>query len=317
MKLLITGGCGFIGSNFIRYILNKYPNYSIVNLDKLTYCGNPENINDVEDNPNYKFVNGNICDEQLVNELVKDVDIIVHFAAESHVDNSIKDPFIFTKTNMIGTHNLLEAARNNDIKKFIMISTDEVYGSINDGSFTESSPFKPNSPYSSTKAAADMLARSYYKTYDLPVIITRSSNNFGPYQFPEKVVPLFITNLIEDKKVPIYGDGLNVRDWLYVIDNCEGIDFVMHKGKIGEDYNIGGGNELTNIEITKLILKELDKDESSIEYVKDRAGHDRRYSLDCSKIHALGWKPRFDFQSALKETVKWYKDNQEWWKKLK
>lgn len=317
MKLLVTGGLGFIGSNFVRYILNKYPDYAITNLDKVTYCGNPDNLMDVENNPNYKFIRGDVCDEKTVANLMKDTDVVVHFAAESHVDNSIKDSFVFTRTNVLGTHVLLEAARKNKIKKFIMISTDEVYGSIIGGSFKETSPFKPNSPYSASKAAADLLARSYHITFKLPVIITRSSNNFGPYQYPEKLIPLFVTNLIEGKKVPVYGDGMNVRDWLYVVDNCEAIDFVMHNGEIGEVYNIGGNNELPNIAITRLILKELGKDESFINFVEDRLGHDRRYSLDCSKIHKLGWKPRFDFEQALKQTIHWYRDNEKWWRKLK
>jgi dTDP-glucose 4,6-dehydratase len=297
--------------------LQKYSDYTITNLDVLTYCGNLENLKDVENNPRYKFVQGNVCNQELVENLVKDHDVIVHFAAESHVDNSIKDPFIFSKTNVIGTHVLLEAARKYGIKKFVHISTDEVYGSIREGSFTESSPFDPNSLYSSAKAAADMLARSYFVTFNLPVVITRSSNNFGPFQYPEKLIPLFVTNLVEGKKVPVYGTGMNVRDWLYVVDNCEGIDFVMHNGKLGEAYNIGGGNEVPNIEITKTIIAGMGKDESCIEFVQDRPGHDWRYSLDCKKVHELGWKPRFNFQEAMQETICWYRDNENWWRKLK
>jgi dTDP-glucose 4,6-dehydratase len=317
MKLLVTGGLGFIGSNFIRYILNKYPEYKIINLDKITYCGNLENLKDIENNPNYEFYKGDICDKEIVNKLIKRCDIIVHFAAESHVDNSIKDPLIFSKTNIIGTQNLLEASRKINIKKFIMISTDEVYGSIDKGSFTEKSSFEPNSPYSVSKASADLLAKAYYVTYNIPVIITRSSNNFGPYQYPEKLIPLFVTNLIEEKKVPVYGDGMNIRDWIYVQDNCEAIDFIINKGKIGESYNIGGGNEKPNIEMTKIMLKELNKDETYIEFVEDRLGHDKRYSLDCTKLSKLGWKPKFKFETAIKETIDWYKLNKVWWNKLK
>lgn len=324
-RVLVTGGCGFIGSNFIRHALEKHPDWSITNFDKLTYAGNLDNLKDVESRYSrqkgrYNFVKGDICDEKAVNGLMKDSDIIFHFAAESHVDVSIKDPFVFTNTNVLGTHVMLEAARKSGIKKFIFISTDEVYGSIREGSFTEESPFRPNSPYSSSKAAADLLARSYNKTYGLPVIITRSSNNFGPFQYPEKVMPLFITNLIEGKKVPVYGTGMNVRDWIYVIDNCNGIDFAAEKGKIGEAYNIGGGNEKTNIDMTKTILKDMgkdDKEDSFIEFVKDRPGHDFRYSLDCTKMKKMGWKPRHSFDSAIKETIDWYKNNERWWKPLK
>jgi len=317
MKLLVTGGLGFIGSNFIRNILSKYPSYNITNLDKMTYCGNPDNLKDIEKNKNYSFVRGDICDFNIVDKLVKDTDIIINFAAETHVDRSIKEAGDFIKTDVFGVYNLLEAAKKYNIKKFIQISTDEVYGSIEKGSFTEESALQPNSPYSASKAGGDLIARSYNRTFGVPVIITRSSNNFGPYQYPEKLMPLFITNLLEGKKVPVYGDGKNVRDWLYVMDNCEAIDFIMHKGKIGEIYNIGSDNEKTNIEITKLLLKELGKDESQIEFVKDRQGHDRRYSIDFSKIKKLGWNPRFKFESALKGTVKWYKDSQSWWKKIK
>ena len=317
MKYLITGGAGFIGSNFIRYLFNKYEDIEIVNLDKLTYCGNLENLKDIENKSNYKFIKGDICDAKLVNNLMKDVDVVVHFAAETHVDRSIMDPSSFIKTDVIGTYVLLEAARNNNIRKFIQISTDEVYGSVEEGSFKETDELKPRNPYSASKAGADRLSYSFYCTYNVPVIITRSSNNFGPYQYPEKLIPLFVTNLIESKKVPVYGDGLNVRDWIYVLDNCEGIDFVINYGKIGEVYNIGGDNEKTNLEITKLILNLLGKDENFIEYVKDRLGHDKRYSLDFTKISSLGWKPKFDFSNALKETVDWYKSNEVWWKKIK
>ena len=319
MKLLITGGLGFIGSNFIRYILNKYKKYQVINLDKMTYCANPENLKDIENDEQYKFIKGDICDKKLVNDLVskEKPDAIINFAAETHVDRSILDPDAFIKTDIFGTHTLLEAVRNYEVEKYIQISTDEVYGSIEKGLFIEQSPLKPNSPYASSKAGADLLVRAYFKTYNLPVLITRSSNNYGPYQYPEKLIPLFITNLIEGKKVPLYGDGLNVRDWLYVLDNCSGIDMVLHKGKLGEIYNIGADSEKTNKEITEIILKQLGKDESSIEYVKDRPGHDRRYALDSTKLKNLGWKPEYDFEKAVKETIKWYKNNPVWWKKIK
>jgi len=317
MKILVTGGAGFIGSNFVRHILEKYPDYKVVNLDKLTYCGNLENLKDIGNNPNYEFVEGDVCDESVVLKAMQGCDAVVHFAAESHVDNSIKDSFIFTKSNVVGTHIMLECARKEKIKRFIHISTDEVYGSINEGSFTEHSPFKPNSPYSSSKSGADLLARAYYITYNFPVIITRSSNNFGPYQFPEKLIPLFINNLFDGKKVPVYGDGMNVRDWIYVLDNCEALDFILHNGKIGEAYNIGGGNEKPNIEITRTLIRETGRDESYIEYVKDRLGHDKRYSLDCSKLKELGWKPRFSFDEAMKETVRWYRENRGWFENIK
>ncbi|PIN86260.1 dTDP-glucose 4,6-dehydratase [Candidatus Woesearchaeota archaeon CG10_big_fil_rev_8_21_14_0_10_44_13] len=319
MKVLVTGGSGFIGSNFIRLMLEKHKDWSITNLDKLTYAGNPENLKDVETRykGRYIFIKGDICDGKTVDDAMKDAELVFHFAAESHVDVSIIDPFIFTKSNVIGTHTMLESARKNNVKKFVHISTDEVYGSIREGSFSEESPFRPNSPYSASKAAADLMARAYFKTYGMPVIITRSSNNFGPFQYPEKVMPLFITNLIEGKKVPVYGTGMNVRDWIYVIDNCEGIGFAAEKGKIGEAYNVGGGNELPNIGMTRTIIKEMGKDDSSIEFVQDRLGHDLRYSLDCSKMNKLGWKPRHDFSSAIKETIDWYKKNEAWWKPLK
>jgi len=319
MKLLITGGLGFIGSNFIRYILNKYKNYEVVNLDKMTYAANPENLRDIENDRRYKFVKGDICDKNLVDNLVsaEKPDVIINFAAETHVDRSILEPEAFIKTDIFGTYTLLEAVKAHKIEKYIQISTDEVYGSIEKGKFTEESTIKPNSPYSSSKAGADLLVRAYFETYNLPVVITRSSNNYGPYAYPEKMIPLFITNLIEGKKVPLYGDGLNIRDWLYVLDNCSGIDVVLHKGKIGEVYNIGADNERTNKEITEIILKELGKDKNFIEYVKDRPGHDFRYALDSKKIKKLGWRPEYDFKKAIKETIEWYVSNPDWWKKIK
>ncbi len=321
MKILITGGAGFIGSNFIKYILNKY-DYNIINLDLLTYAGNLENLKDVENNPHYKFVKGDIADKKLVNELLSsfNIDIIVNFAAESHVDRSILDASDFIHTNIIGTHTLLEAARQNGNLRFHHVSTDEVYGSLKpqDAPFCETTPYDPHSPYSASKAASDHLVRAYFHTYDLPITISNCSNNYGPYQFPEKLIPLFITNLIENKKVPLYGDGLNIRDWLYVEDHCEAIDLIIHQGKIGETYCVGGNAEKTNKEITYKILELMDKDEEMIEFVKDRPGHDRRYAINFSKINReLGWKPRVTFDEGLKKTVKWYKENQKWWQKIK
>ncbi|MDD5131519.1 MAG: dTDP-glucose 4,6-dehydratase [bacterium] len=318
MKILVTGGAGFIGSNFIRQILKKYPDYEIINLDKLTYAGNLENLADLEKNKRYEFVKGDIADPKIVAKCVKEAQIVVNFAAETHVDRSIANAGDFVKTNVFGTYTLLEAAKKSNISKYIQISTDEVYGSIEKGAFKEADELKPSSPYSATKASADLLSMSYYITYQLPVIITRSSNNFGPYQFPEKVMPLFITNVLEEKPVPLYGDGKNVRDWVYVLDNCEAIDQVMHKGKTGEIYNIGGGNELANIELTKKILELLGKGDDFIKPVNDRLGHDRRYALDCFKLRSeMGWKPQHDFNQALQDTITWYKANQQWWKKLK
>lgn len=317
MRILITGGAGFIGSNFIRYILNKYPEYKTFNLDKLTYCGNLENLNGLQDHPNYQFVKGDICDPNIVSSLVKDCQVVINFAAQTHVDRSIVDASEFIHTNINGTHVLLEAAKEYKLKKFIQISTDEVYGSIQEASFTEESYLCPSSPYAASKAAADHLAHSYFVTYNLPIIIVRSGNNFGPYQYPEKIMPLFITNCLENKKLPLYGDGLNVRDWLYVLDNCMAIDLIFHKGEIGQIYNVAAGNEKTNLELTKLILKIMGKSEDFIKYVKDRPGHDRRYSMDCRKLKSLSWQPKYQFQDALKDTIKWYQNNQEWWRKLK
>jgi dTDP-glucose 4,6-dehydratase len=317
MRLLVTGGCGFIGSNFIRLVLEKYKDTKVTNLDKLTYCGNSANLTDVSGDIRYSFVKGDICDKNLVEGLMSGVDAVVNFAAETHVDRSIKYPDDFITTNVYGTKTLLEAARKNGVSKFVQIGTDEVYGSVPLGLSSEDDPLKPNSPYSATKAAADLLALSYYTTYGLPVIVTRSSNNFGPYQFPEKVVPLFITNLIDGLKVPLYGDGGNVRDWIFVRDNCEGIDAVMRGGKPGEIYNIGGGNHLSNVDLTSAILSAMGKGKEFIENVKDRPGHDRRYALDCSKISVLGWKPPCDFTGDIERTVKWYRENEPWWRVLK
>ena len=317
MKILITGGAGFIGSNFIRYMLNKYQSYKIVNLDKLTYAGNLKNLSDVDGNKNYSFVKGDICDKEIVEKAIQGCDAVVNFAAETHVDRSIIDAGSFIKTDVYGTYVLLNTAKIIGVKRFVQISTDEVYGSIQKGSFTEESPLNPGNPYSSSKAGGDMLALSFFNTYKTPVMITRSSNNFGEFQHPEKLIPLFITNILEGKKVPLYGDGKNVRDWIYVLDNCEAIDVVLHKGITGEVYNIAGCNEKENLEITMLILKLLGRDESWINYVKDRLGHDRRYSISSGKIKRLGWKPRESFESGLKRTVEWYRKNKEWWKYLK
>ena len=316
-NLLVTGGCGFIGSNFIRLMLEKYPDIKIINLDKLTYAGNPDNLKDVEDNPNYAFIKGDICDPGIVRAAMKKADTVVHFAAESHVDRSIEDGSVFVRTNVLGTNTLLQAAQELGVKRFLHVSTDEVYGSIVKGSFVETDILTPSSPYSASKAGSDLLALSYHTTHKLPVVVTRCTNNYGPYQFPEKLIPLFVTNLLQGKRVPIYGSGLNIRDWIYVLDHCKAIDFVLQHGNNGEVYNIGGGAEKTNLEITHSILKLLDKGEHMIEYVRDRPGHDLRYSLDCSKLKAMGWRPEHDFDKALELTIKWYADNAWWWAKLK
>jgi len=320
MKLLITGGAGFIGSNFVRYVLDKYPNYDIVNLDKLTYAGNLENLRGVENNPRYTFVKGDICDKTSVQSIVKKhgIDSIVNFAAESHVDRSILGAAEFVQTNIVGTNILLEVTKETKIKRFLQVSTDEVYGSLGATDlFTEETPIHPNSPYSASKASADILALAYQHTFNLPVIITRCSNNYGPYQFPEKLIPLMIANALDNRPLPVYGDGMNVRDWLHVKDHCSAIDEVLHHGKIGEVYNIGGNNEKPNIEIVKLILKNLKKPESLITYVKDRPGHDRRYAIDSSKIQRqLGWKPSYTFEQGIVETIKWYVENETWWKRI-
>ena len=316
--VLVTGGAGFIGSCFVRYELKKHPDYKIINLDALTYCGNIENLKDIENNPNYTFVHGNICDKKLVRDLISEADCVINFAAESHVDNSIKHPEIFIETNVQGTLNLLQASKEIGVEKYLQVSTDEVYGTLGKtGYFYETTPLAPNSPYSASKAGADMLVRAYRETYGLPTLNTRCSNNYGPYQYPEKLIPFFISKLLKGEKVPVYGDGLNVRDWLYVYDHCEAIDVVLHKGKIGEVYNIGGHNEKTNIEITHLILEAMGKDESSIEYVKDRLGHDRRYAISNDKITSeLGWKPSITFEEGIKLTINWYLNNQDWMKSI-
>jgi dTDP-glucose 4,6-dehydratase len=322
--LLVTGGAGFIGSNFIHYILKKYPEYKIINLDKLTYAGNLENLKDIEDSPNYRFIHGDIADRKIVDNIFNSrngsrrIDAVINFAAESHVDRSIKDPGMFIQTDIYGTYVLLEAVRKYDVSVFLQISTDEVYGSIEKGSFKEEDLLRPNSPYSASKAGAEMIVRSFYKTYGTPVIITRTSNNFGPYQFPEKLIPLFVTNLIDNIKVPLYGDGMNVRDWIYVGDNCSALDIALHRGKTGEVYNIGAGNEKPNIWITKKIIEIMGKSDDMIEPVADRLGHDRRYSIDYSKIKKeFNWSTAYNFEEALEKTVHWYINNEDWWRPLK
>ena len=354
MKLVVTGGAGFIGSNFVRYMLKKHPDYKIMVLDKLTYAGNLDNlkeflhgdnlflrddyktpyphrpidsfettrdniesIHQISSDDSLVFIQGDICDSQLVGRIMPGADVVVCFAAESHVDRSILEAGSFVRTDVYGTYVLLEAARKYKIGRYIQASTDEVYGSIEKGSFKEEDPLNPSSPYAASKAAADLLVKSYYVTYELPVIIARSSNNFGPYQYPEKLIPLFVTNAVDNQYLPLYGDGMNVRDWLYVMDNCSGIDFVLHKGEVGEVYNIGADNERTNIEITRMILKLVGRPESLIRRVQDRPGHDRRYALNSSKMKRLGWKTSYDFKEAMKETVEWYANNEDWWRKLK
>lgn len=321
MKLLVTGGAGFIGSNFVLYWLKNYPNDSIINLDLLTYAGNLENLKEVESHPGYQFVRGDICDVPLVEKLAtENIDVIVHFAAESHVDRSIADASVFVRTNVIGTHVLLEAARKNNIR-FHHVSTDEVYGSLelaSEEKFSEQTAYDPRSPYSASKAASDHLVRAYFHTHNLPITLSNCSNNYGPFQFPEKLIPFFSTNLIEGKKVPLYGKGLNVRDWLYVEDHCRAIDLIIKKGRLGETYCVGGDSEKNNLEIAQAILKSFGKDESWIDYVEDRKGHDLRYAIDFSKIkEELGWQPTVDFATGLEQTLNWYRQNENWWKKLK
>lgn len=321
-NLLVTGGAGFIGSNFVKYVLVNY-DYNVINLDKLTYAGNLENLSDIEKDQKYKFVRADICEEKEVNEILQkyEIDTIVNFAAESHVDRSILGSKEFVVTNVLGTQVLLDAAKNLKLEKFLQVSTDEVYGSLPEDKkeikFTETTPITPSSPYSASKASADMLCHSYYHTHNFPVLITRCSNNYGPYQFPEKLIPLMIAKALGGEKLPVYGDGKNIRDWLYVEDHCSGIMTVLEKGKFGEVYNIGGNNEWYNIDIVKLILKRLRKGEEFITYVKDRPGHDRRYAIDSGKIQReLGWKPAHIFEEGIEKTIKWYIENESWWKKV-
>jgi len=317
MRILVTGGAGFIGSNFVRHVLTTHPDDSVVNLDKLTYAGNPENLADLKDDSRYQFVKGDIGDGALVRDLMAGVDAVVHFAAETHVDRSNADPAEFLRTNVTGTYILLEAARERKIGRFVAIGTDEVYGSVTRGASREVDPLNPSNPYSASKAAADLLARAYWITHRLPVVVTRSSNNFGPYQYPEKMIPLFVTNALEGKPLPLYGDGKNVRDWLYVADNCAAVDLVLRKGKDGEIYNIGGSNEVENIVLTRQILRLTGKPETLITPVADRPGHDRRYALDSGKTKALGWKPAHPFPAALEKTVAWYRTHEAWWRPIK
>ena len=319
MRLLVTGGAGFIGSNFILFMLKHHPNDKIINLDKLTYAGNIDNLKSIRRNSNYRFVKGDICDKEMVNKLIRDVDAVVHFAAESHVDRSIINSDTFVKTNILGTQVLLDAAYRNGMTRFHHISTDEVFGELgHEGRFSERTNYNPRSPYSASKAGADHLVMAYYHTHGLPITISNSCNNYGPYQFPEKIIPLFITHLIEGRKIPVYGKGQNVRQWIHVEDHCGAIDLILRNGKIGETYCVGGETEISNIDLAKLILHEMGLSEEFIEFVEDRKGHDFRYSLDYSKISKeLKWRPRTAFEIGIKRTIRWYQENKEWWERLK
>ena len=320
MHLVVTGGCGFIGSNFIRHVLSVHPDWRVTNVDKLTYAGNPVSLQDLSNNPHYRFFKADICDKSMMADIfATDPDAVVHFAAESHVDRSITGPEIFVQTNVLGTQVLLETARRSKTKRFLHVSTDEVYGSLGPtGLFSETTPLAPNSPYSASKAGSDLLVQAYHHTFGMDTVLTRCSNNYGPYQFPEKLIPLLIANLMDGEKIPIYGDGKNVRDWIHVEDHCSGILLVLEKGKAGGMYNLGGGNERENIVIAKQLLGLLGRDETFIRYVEDRLGHDRRYAIDATKVKAeLGWKPKHDFESGLAATVGWYKANEKWWRPLK
>jgi len=317
MKLVVTGGAGFIGSNFVRHVLREHPDDRVVNLDKLTYAGNPANLADIARDPRYTFVQGDVCDATLVRDVLHGADAVVNFAAESHVDRSLVEPDAFLRTDVFGVFTLLEAVRAFKIPRFLHISTDEVYGSVAQGSSSETDPLRPSNPYSASKAGGDLLALSYCRTHGVPVVITRSSNNFGPYQYPEKVVPLFITNALDDQPLPLYGDGRNVRDWLYVLDNCAAIDLVLRRGRDGEVYNIGGGHEVENVVLTHEILRLTGKPATLIRPVTDRPGHDRRYSVDSTKVGRLGWRPRHSFAAALQTTVRWYREHETWWRPLK
>jgi dTDP-glucose 4,6-dehydratase len=316
-RLLITGGAGFIGSNFVRRVLDRHSDVNVIVLDKMTYAGNRANLADVEASPRFGFVEGDIADAEIVDRLAADVDTIVNFAAESHVDRSIEEPDAFIRTDVYGTFVLLEAARRHGHARYLQISTDEVYGNVPAGSSTEADPLKPRSPYSASKSGGDLLVGAYHATYGLPTLLTRASNNFGPYQYPEKVIPLFITNAVDDEPLPLYGDGLQIRDWLYVDDHCDALELVLARGEPGETYNIGGGNELTNLELTRSILELLGKPMTLVRGVEDRAGHDRRYSIDCSKLRALDWQPAHSFDDALRATVDWYRVREDWWRPLK
>ena len=317
MKLLVTGAAGFIGSNFVHLALAERPDWEIVNLDKLTYAGNLDNLKEIESDPRYRFVKGDICDRSLVSEAAKGCDAIVNFAAETHVDRSIMEPMAFLRTDMEGTFVLLEAVREGGAGKLLQVSTDEVYGSIPEGSADESYPIRPSSPYSASKSGADLLCLSYWTTYGTPVTITRGANTIGPYQYPEKVIPLFVTNALDDIRLPLYGDGLQARDYTHVEDHCRGILLALEKGETGEVYNIGAGNEMQNIDMARFLLAEIGKPESLIEHVKDRPGHDRRYALNSGKLRSLGWQPRYDATEALRATVRWYAENRWWWEPIK
>lgn len=320
-KILVTGGAGFIGGNFVQYMVDKYPAYEIYNLDLLTYAGDLTKHKEIEERANYNFLKADIANRQIINDLFNEYkfDFVVHFAAESHVDRSITDPGIFVQTNVLGTQVLLEAAKNIGITKFVHVSTDEVYGELDFDPttfFTEDTPIQPNSPYSASKASSDLLVRAYHETFKLPINITRCSNNYGPYHFPEKLIPLTISRVLNGQKVPVYGDGKNIRDWLHVIDHCAAIDLVMHQGENGEVYNIGGHNEKTNLEVVQTIISTLEKSEELIEYVTDRLGHDKRYAIDPSKLEKLGWQPTYTFETGIAQTIQWYLDNKEWWERI-
>ena len=315
--ILVTGGCGFIGSNFVRYLLEHHSEYSVINLDKLTYAGNPDNLADVADDPRYRFVKGDICDAAGVDPLVAEADAVVNFAAESHVDRSILGGADFVQTDVYGTYVLLEAARRHGVERFHQISTDEVYGSLEEGAWTEDWPLVPRNPYSASKAGAELLIRSYHITHGLPTVVTRASNNVGPYQYPEKRLPLYITNAIDDLPLPIYGNGLQVRDHLHVDDHCTAIDLVLHRGEPGQVYNVGGDNDTTGLDIARTVLARLGKPESLMQFVGDRAGHDQRYALNCTRIHALGWRPTVDLASTMARTIDWYVEHEPWWRKIR
>jgi dTDP-glucose 4,6-dehydratase len=317
MNFLVTGGAGFIGSHFVRHILRRYPQCRVINLDKLTYAGNLENLEDVAGDPRYHFIKGDIADPEVVRAAMEGAECVVNFAAETHVDRSITSAASFVQTDVVGAYTLLEAARDAGVECFVQVSTDEVYGSLETGSATEESPLNPSNPYSASKAGGDLLALSYYRTHRFPVLITRSSNNYGSHQYPEKIIPLFVTNLLQGEKVPLYGDGLNVRDWLYVEDNCRAIDAIIRLGSPGEIYHVAGGQEMNNRELTLMLLDLMGFHEEWITMVADRPGHDRRYSLDASKLRALGWAPEMDFQEGLEKTVDWYRNNRSWWEKIK
>jgi len=317
MRIVVTGGAGFIGSNFVRHVLREHPADEVVVLDKLTYAGNLENLRDVEGDPRYLFVRGDICDPVAVDRVAAGAKAIVNFAAETHVDRSISGPDDFIRTDVIGTHVLLEAVRAHGVGRFLQVSTDEVYGDVAEGASLETDPLRPSSPYSASKAGADLLVLSYRRTYDAPVVITRSSNNYGPFQYPEKIVPLFVTNALDGQPLPVYGDGRNVRDWIYVDDNCRALDLVLREGSDGEIYNVGGGNEVANLDLTRGILAELGLGDELVRHVTDRPGHDRRYAVDCGKLRGLGWEPRVAYEDGLARTIAWYRDHRAWWEKIK